>query len=350
MNAPKVTVLMPVYNGEKYLREAIESILNQTYRDFEFLIINDGSTDGSPQLIESYDDPRIRVVNNESNIKLIATLNKGLKIARGEYVARMDCDDISLSRRLEKQVMYLDQHPEVGVLGCRIRNIDASGDFISEPKRPLTHICNMWVLLFEPSVMHPSVIYRKDIVERVNGYSEEALHSEDYDLWSKLSRVTEIRQLDDVLVYLRKHNRNIGALFKEIQLTNSMEISKKNISDLIGGTADIQTLEDTVRFVTQTGAHSLRNKKVFELLFLIYGNFLSVHNLSYEDRDWITSRFVSIIAPLIRQPFLSQIDIIYNGLKSLYFYEKMLFLKFLMFTYSRMVRQKAIRTSASAFG
>jgi len=95
---PKVTVLMPVYNGEQYLREAIESILTQSFTDFEFLIINDGSTDSSVEIIESYDDPRIRLIHNEANLKLVATLNKGVDLARGEYIARMDCDDISLQR------------------------------------------------------------------------------------------------------------------------------------------------------------------------------------------------------------------------------------------------------------
>ena len=95
-NNPKVTVFMPVYNGEKYLREAIDSILNQTFTDFEFLIINDGSTDSSVEIINSYDDSRIRLIHNEKNLKLVATLNKGLDLARGKYIARMDCDDISL--------------------------------------------------------------------------------------------------------------------------------------------------------------------------------------------------------------------------------------------------------------
>src|SRR5215472_9201923 len=100
---------MPVYNGEKHLREAIDSILSQTFRDFEFLIINDGSTDGSVEIIASYRDPRILLVHNEKNLGLIATLNRGMDLARGEYITRMDCDDISLPRRLEKQVAFMER-------------------------------------------------------------------------------------------------------------------------------------------------------------------------------------------------------------------------------------------------
>src|SRR4030067_2802339 len=112
--SPKVTVLMSVYNGEKYLEKAINSILNQTFTDFEFLIVNDGSTDGSVKIIESYNDHRIRLVHNEANIGLINSLNKGLDLAQGEYVARMDCDDISLTERLPKKVSFLEK--KTGIL------------------------------------------------------------------------------------------------------------------------------------------------------------------------------------------------------------------------------------------
>ncbi|HKQ33129.1 MAG TPA: glycosyltransferase family A protein, partial [Thermodesulfobacteriota bacterium] len=114
---PKVTVLMTVYNGEKFLNEAIDGILNQTFRDFEFLIINDGSTDGSREIIKSYKDPRINLVDNESNIGLTASLNRGLSLAGGEYIARQDADDISLPERLEKQISILERNPDIALLG-----------------------------------------------------------------------------------------------------------------------------------------------------------------------------------------------------------------------------------------
>jgi len=114
---PKVTVLMPVYNAEKYLKEAIGSILGQSFSDFEFLIINDGSTDSSVKIIKSYDDPRIRFIANEKNLGVIPTLNKGFALAQGEFIARMDADDISLPKRLELQADFMDKHPEAGAIG-----------------------------------------------------------------------------------------------------------------------------------------------------------------------------------------------------------------------------------------
>ncbi len=118
---PKVTVLMPVYNAEKYLKTAIESILKQTFSDFELLIINDGSTDGSEEIIRSFNDKRIRLFNNEQNLGIIKTLNKGLNLAKGEYIIRMDADDISLPDRLELQVKYMEENPGIGISGTQAR-------------------------------------------------------------------------------------------------------------------------------------------------------------------------------------------------------------------------------------
>ena len=122
MKQAQVTVLMPVYNAEQYLREAIGSILHQTFTDFEFIIINDGSTDRSEEIIKSYTDTRIRYYKNESNLKLIATLNKGFDLAGGKYIARMDADDISLPNRLQLQFELMEKNPEVGLCGTWFEN------------------------------------------------------------------------------------------------------------------------------------------------------------------------------------------------------------------------------------
>ena len=126
IKTPKITVLMPVYNGEKYLKESIESILKQTFRDFEFLIINDTSTDESEKIIRSFKDSRIKLIKNEKNIGLTKSLNKGLDLAKGEYMARMDADDISLPKRLEIQVAFMDKNPKIGVIGAWAKVIGES--------------------------------------------------------------------------------------------------------------------------------------------------------------------------------------------------------------------------------
>jgi len=127
MKNPEVTVLMSVYNGEKYLREAIDSILNQTFTDFEFLIVNDGSTDRTAEILRSYDDPRIIIINNEKNIGLTKSLNIGLRMAKGEYIARMDADDVSMPERLQKQIELLNQKKNTGLVGTYYTIINEKG-------------------------------------------------------------------------------------------------------------------------------------------------------------------------------------------------------------------------------
>ncbi len=160
---------MSVYNGEKYLREAIDSILGQTFKDFEFLIIDDGSTDSSVEIIRSYADPRIRLIQNEENIGLSRSLNKGLKLARGEYIARMDADDISLPRRLAAQVGLLDKQPDIGLVGTSIQLIDCDGERMHVHRVPTTHAQILWALCFTTPLAHPSVVFRKVIIECVGG-------------------------------------------------------------------------------------------------------------------------------------------------------------------------------------
>lgn len=219
----KVTVLMPVYNGEKYLREAIDSILSQTFSGFEFLIINDGSTDRSVEIINSYEDPRIRLIDNDGNLGVAATLNEGLKLAEGKYIARMDCDDVSLPTRLEKQVEFMDSHPLVGISGTWIEMVGAREGCIW--KTPVTHEKIVCTLLFESALAHPSVIIRKSVVD-INRleYDPSFKHVEDYELWLRASRFTRLANLGEVHLLYRIHPDQIGERYFEEQLSSAMSI------------------------------------------------------------------------------------------------------------------------------
>lgn len=205
----KISVLMPVYNGERYLREAIESILSQSLTDFEFLIINDGSTDNSIDIINSYSDHRIRLVQNETNLGLIATLNKGINLAQGEYIARMDCDDISLSERLEKQYRFMECHPDIGICGTWLRSIgDNSGLVCRFPTDPEQFRAE---LLFDSIIGHPSVMLRKSIIEQFNLYYDPTYcHAEDYDLWSRAVMHCKICSIPEMLVLYRYHSAQVS--------------------------------------------------------------------------------------------------------------------------------------------
>jgi glycosyltransferase involved in cell wall biosynthesis len=229
-----VTVLMPVYNAGAHLAEAIESILGQTCGDFEFLIINDGSTDGSRELIQRYCDTRIRLVENERNSGLVFTLNRGLSMARGKYIVRMDQDDHSLPHRLETQVHFMEKHPEVAVCGSWMRYVgDAPSIEVTYPTDHEAICCGM---LFINPMGHPTVILRTESFRRSGfQYDCEAEFAEDFDLWQRCSGQLRLANIAEVLLLYRissssmthKHTqrlaRTVGQIF-------SRQLAKLGIS------------------------------------------------------------------------------------------------------------------------
>lgn len=218
---PTVSVLMPVYNGGNFLKDAVESILNQTYRDFEFLIINDGSVDNSLEILKSYSDSRIIIIDNGENKGLIYSLNKGLKLAKGEFIVRMDADDISFEDRIEKQVDFMVKNPEIGISGTYIQIF---GENINQEvlKFPVNPGINKAQLLFSPCLAHPSVIIRKLIIDSHNlYYRHEYKHAEDYDYWIEAINYTKISNIPEVLLKYRviptsitqQANKNLDSRF-----------------------------------------------------------------------------------------------------------------------------------------
>lgn len=204
----KVTVLMSVYNGERYLREAIESMLRQTFTDFEFIIIDDASRDTTPFILADYAarDTRIAVITNERNLGLTASLNKGLALARGQYLARLDADDVALPERLARQVDFLEQHPDCVLLGSAYDWIDEEGRKIGAVRPPTNDTHIRWQTLFNCAFGHSTVIFRLSAL-RVAGltYCTEFVQTQDYELWSRLLQSGRGGNLDDHLVLYRIH-------------------------------------------------------------------------------------------------------------------------------------------------
>lgn len=206
MSDPRISVAMSVYNNAPFLAQAIESILAQTFEDFEFLIVDDGSRDGSGAIIDAYaaKDSRIRAIH-QSNQGLVASLNRLLAEARAPLIARMDGDDISLPDRFERQVIFLDAHPDHGVVGTCTDDIDEQGrirrniDF-----HPLDHDSFVAALSGGPLLCHPSVMMRRDLVLAAGGYRKAFAHCEDYDLWLRLADRTKICSLPDRLLHYRR--------------------------------------------------------------------------------------------------------------------------------------------------
>lgn len=212
-----VTVLLPVYNGEEYLRETMVSILSQTYKEFEFLIVDDGSTDGTFDIIKSFNDPRIRVLKNPERLKLSGALNRGINEAKGKYIARMDGDDIAFPNRLEKQFLFLEEHPEIGVCGTGIRifgiNVQERNDIY-----PADHKAIKSYSLFDCPFCHPTVMMRKQMFEQYQLYYDGSFYpTEDFELWTRAVNRFPTANLSEVLLRYRVHDKSMtGADWDEM--------------------------------------------------------------------------------------------------------------------------------------
>ena len=223
--SPKVTVLMSVYNGERYLKEAIDSILAQTFTDFEFLIIDDSSIDKTSDILRNYKDFRIKIFTNEKNVGLTKSLNIGLGLARGEYIARIDADDIAYPERLEVQYHYLENHPEVGIVGSWTELIDEFGSTIDFWRCQYCPEDIYYILNFRNCLTHSSVMINRQLLVDAGGYSEDIEKAQDFELWNRLSKITQIHQLPMILVKWRKIDNNID---KRIQQNKTKKCVIRN--------------------------------------------------------------------------------------------------------------------------
>lgn len=228
---PKVTVFMTVYNGEMFLCSAIESILAQTFGDFEFLILDDGSTDKTSEILRSFSDPRIKIITHTVNKGLVKSRNFGLENARGTYIAIVDADDESLPERFEKQVEFLDTHPEIGAAGSWIRTIGENAGYVNKYyESPDMIKAN---LLFYTSLAQPSVMLRKSIFDAHRlRYDKANEHCEDYGLWIELSRVSKLANIPEVLLQYRVHKKGYSKEHHDLGFADAMKLREKQLLNL----------------------------------------------------------------------------------------------------------------------
>lgn len=237
---PLVTVLLPVWNGERFLRPAVESILGQTFADFEFLVVDDGSTDGTPRILAEYTgDRRLRVLRNLENRGLVASLNVGLGEARGKYVARMDADDVSHKERLAIQVSHMESHPAIVVLGTGAQVIDEAGRALRRIVFPTDDVTLRWCLCFFSPIVHAAAIMRRDDILLAGAYDPAFVHAEDYDLFDRLRHRGRIANIPEALYAVRVYSRSISR--PEYQ-GNATEISRRVIESYLGdASVDVAT-------------------------------------------------------------------------------------------------------------
>lgn len=255
---PKISVLMPLYNPEEeHLREAISSILNQTFTDFEFLIINDGSKNNAEEVVLSFNDERINYIKQE-NMGLASTLNKGIDLASTDIIARMDQDDIAHSDRFEKQVKFLEENPNISIVGSWIKQFPKT-EVVKVPEFPdLMDFLNSCVM------NHPTVMFRKsDFLKYDLKYNPELKTSEDYDLWARAVKVLNFANIQEVLLDYRIHGGNMTVTRKNLQQEIECSIKKELLNHI---TKNKNSQNDIIKLLNKNYPLNLSFKeKVFSI-------------------------------------------------------------------------------------
>lgn len=226
---PAISIIMPVWNGETYLREAVESVLKQTFQDFEFLVLNDGSTDATAEILAEYAarDPRIHIIPLDHR-GIVVALNRGVNEARSEWVARMDCDDIAHPKRLELQWRAIQQHPEAALCHTNIQFIGEAEHIPKTAYFPRSQALIHLKLCFLCPISHPTVMFRKAPFENCGGYMAEERHAEDYGLWARICEKYEIIGIPQTLLSFRSHNNSISKKAADFQIPLSQTLAISN--------------------------------------------------------------------------------------------------------------------------
>lgn len=276
----KISVILPVYNAEKYISKSIESILRQTFEDFELIIINDGSKDNSLNIINKFTDRRILLVDQE-NRGLAKTLNIGLDIAKGEYIARMDADDIALPNRFEEQMNYLTKYPEVGLLGSAIELIDENDKHISYHAPYIGHDILLRCMQNKGNPFkHPTVIFKREIAIKLGGFNENiGKYFEDYFLWYHMASKVKVDNLPKVLLKYRITPGSIMTNMKDAALDQFVldVINKKEFTE-----EDKKKMDNLVNLSRRNGVNQRRKRnikldffnRIIDVLYFFVGNSL----------------------------------------------------------------------------
>ncbi|GMU92149.1 MAG: hypothetical protein AMXMBFR4_12070 [Candidatus Hydrogenedentota bacterium] len=253
---PPLSVLTPVYNNGPFMRRAIDSILDQTFADFEYILVNDGSTDDSQAILEEYaeKDSRIRVVCQE-NRGYIRALNAGMDMAHGEFIARMDADDIAMPDRFEKQWAYLRDHPECVAVGGRVLLIDEEGLPLREMCQELTHdaIDAAHLAGKGGTIVHPAMMARRNAVIAAGGYREDFPWAEDLDLFLRLAEVGRVANLPDLVLHYRQHLSSIGYSKAALQRQSTIDcIRDAHLRRGLTVPSDLQSTDSTAPTVAES--------------------------------------------------------------------------------------------------
>jgi hypothetical protein len=297
---PRISVVLPVYNGEAHLEEAITSVLDQSLGDFEFIIVDDGSSDGTASILERYErkDPRIRVLEQD-NSGLISALNRGCRLASAKYIARMDADDVCLPQRFARQWEYLEEHPQVGIVGTWIRNIK-DGAAANDWRPPTRSKVLQWTHFFGVCVSHPTVLMRRELLERLEFYRPGAMHVEDVDLWLRASAITEFGNVPEVLLKYRALQGSVTHAHRQFAAESHVRLLTPFIGDFLQMTPAMEAVAGLRQTRVGPPPDSLPQIQLTaDLIVKLYERFSRKHLLAAEDRcqiSWDAAKRVASLA------------------------------------------------------
>jgi glycosyltransferase involved in cell wall biosynthesis len=278
MNRSLVSVIMPVYNGEAYLKEAIDSILGQTYDNFEFIIINDGSTDKTAAIIQEYNDVRIRYYE-QANQGLAATLNRCIELSKGKYLARQDSDDVSFPERFARQIAFLDDNPDYAILGTWAEIWIEKRKTKRTHKHPSDDLILKFDLLFNNPFVHSSMMIRRSVLDETGVYSTDPSRQppEDYELWSRVARKFKVANIPEVLQVYREVQKSESRIKVDPIHDRVVRISKENLSWVLGNSATDKKIVDIAALMNADYHLCSHKSKFYELSQLIV---MAADNLS----------------------------------------------------------------------
>jgi glycosyltransferase involved in cell wall biosynthesis len=276
---------MPVYNEKPCVGEAVQSVLDQTFENFEFIIINDGSTDGSREVLEQFADrdERIQLVHQE-NRGMVPSLNRGLDVARGRYIARLDADDLSHPERFKRQVQYLNDNPTVGIVFSWAKQIDENDAGIGTWRSPTDPNFIRWSLLFTNRLCHSTAMVRHDVMEYLGGYREELETAVDYELWTRAVQKTDLEVIPHELVSYRRWENSATARQRKEQIESCCDTAVRFHRSLLSADVDV----DAVRFITWMSHENIKSAKknypyveteeVIRYISNVYKNYVNKYN------------------------------------------------------------------------
>lgn len=299
MRSPKVSVIMPVHGAQPWIGEAIDSVLEQTYRDFELIVVSEPDTE--PEVvnkIDGYGDNRILHHKNAEKLGLERSLNLALEMARGEYIARLDSDDKSAKTRLERQCHYLDEHPDIAIVGSSYDYIDENGEVLKGYQVPTDPTVIGWMMLYGPSINNSSSIMRRIVPQRIGGYDPDYRTCEDFDYWARASEVFRIGNLPEKLVFYRRNSSGICHVHTGSQSATGARISQRSMAVILGrklspevvrtmrfpfkGASSEEyelaaqtTMEMCRKFVRTRGLDPVESKKVIDIASREYWNLVA---------------------------------------------------------------------------